>query len=1157
MASPLEPQSTQVTATPPEQAPAQPPPQALASAAGVAPQVPERLREQMVRLDSLLAGLVVALAFLLALFPIRNSDVYPQLAVGRLICQGEYHPGADPFTWGSQPSSWLNGWTGGQVVWVNHSWLFGLGAYGLYLLAPAGAGLVVTKAQLMAVLAGLLMAAGRRPGQRLWLPALCTVLALLALSPRLYFQPVVVSYLFLGLTFWMVDRPRRLAQTNRRIWWLLPLVFVLWVNFDQWFFIGLVLIGLYAVGLAWHKLTHPAAEKDNGAGRLGLVLVACLAASLVNPQFAHVFTLPAQLTRPGAAAMLAGDAGFRPLFLSPFKFDDLPALGLSVASLSYYVLLLVAVASFVLQGLRAAASWSWPRVFIFVAFALVSAYHARAIPFFAIVAGPIAALNFLDVVASSTSSVSLTRGFWPRWLVLGRALSILAVLALSVATVPGWLHAQRSLHRVGWTLEQDESMQQVAQQIAQWRQRGLLHGEVRWFNTQPEAADGFAWFCPGEKTLLDRRLGLYGQAAGDYVKVRRALVTPPQADDPSTAFDWRQLLRDRDVRFLVVTSAEPLQTPLLGVLLSNPREWALLYMDGRNSLFGWIDPKARRGADPYAGMRLNVDHLAFGPEAPQVPDQPPESRPIDRPWYEEIWEAPPRRPLDAFRAQAYLLYYRARINEGNQANMQALLKAQAAGLVGLAAQCLNPLMTYPALVSQKAWVAQMGGLQVERQLARMDAGPPAALYVALRAARRALVENPNDARLHLDLALVYETLAQQTTERIQTEASGEPMRQLLQIRQAQMMAHLARAVQLDPDLEEAHGQLTVAFNNMGYVDLVLKHFREQLRCVRQRGRRPGETLQQAEERMKENLKTEQLLASRLDERQKDYNLRAGKLHPLQQAQLALQRQGPADRKAKPGEEHRIYALAEQALAALEQARQEPGTDKPEERAAVERAANLRLLEMWFRLGQLDKVRENLTPEVQKTLGLHPEFGLPAAAVFELWLAAADGDYRRAEESLDDMLEALCGPSRTKVVSTELGKLVGQMLLQEAAQASGMTPWPGRMVELQLNGWVLQNQAVRLGQERQSREAELRTLRGWISLEAGHLDGARTQLQQTLALCFPPEQAAPWLLRLGAATPLEQVVVARVNQAQGRFFLHTYPGRPLALMGMRWLEENQK
>src|SRR5262249_14823481 len=51
---------------------------------------PERLAAEIARLDAVLAVVVLALAFLAASFAARNSDLWMNLAVGRLIATGQY-----------------------------------------------------------------------------------------------------------------------------------------------------------------------------------------------------------------------------------------------------------------------------------------------------------------------------------------------------------------------------------------------------------------------------------------------------------------------------------------------------------------------------------------------------------------------------------------------------------------------------------------------------------------------------------------------------------------------------------------------------------------------------------------------------------------------------------------------------------------------------------------------------------------------------------------------------------------------------------------------------------------------------------------------------------------------------------------------------------
>jgi len=197
-------------------------------------------------LDATLVVLVLVFAFLVASSAVTNSDFFRQLATGRLLAHGDYHFGVDPFTYTSE-----------GAYWVNHSWLFALMVYALYQIpALGGAAVVICKALMVTALAGILLRTGRRAGQSLWIPAACTALAILTISPRLYLQPFYLSFLFLGLTLWLLYRPERLrakaseqpGRSSLRAWWLLPPLFALWVNCDQWFFLGPSVVALYLAG---------------------------------------------------------------------------------------------------------------------------------------------------------------------------------------------------------------------------------------------------------------------------------------------------------------------------------------------------------------------------------------------------------------------------------------------------------------------------------------------------------------------------------------------------------------------------------------------------------------------------------------------------------------------------------------------------------------------------------------------------------------------------------------------------------------------------------------------------------------------------------------------------------------------------------------------
>src|SRR2546423_1759837 len=138
-------------------------------------------------LDALQVLLVLIFAVFSASFAIRNSDFFLHLATGRALSQGTYQFGVDPFSYTTQ-----------GIYWVNHSWLYDFAVYPLFNWV-GGAGLVVMKGILVALLA-IVMLQIRRKDQSIWIPALCTGLAILALSPRLFLNPALVSYLFLAIT---------------------------------------------------------------------------------------------------------------------------------------------------------------------------------------------------------------------------------------------------------------------------------------------------------------------------------------------------------------------------------------------------------------------------------------------------------------------------------------------------------------------------------------------------------------------------------------------------------------------------------------------------------------------------------------------------------------------------------------------------------------------------------------------------------------------------------------------------------------------------------------------------------------------------------------------------------------------------------------------
>lgn len=805
--------------------------------------------------NGLFAAEVLLFAFIAASFAVRNSDFWQHLAAGRLLANGDYVFGVDPFAY-----------TTGGTYWVNHSWLYDLGLYAAYQ-ALGGPALVVGKALLVALLAWFMLRV-RRAEMGLIVPTACALVALLAMSPRLLLQPSCLSFLFLGITLWILWRPHAAvaneATASHPGGWLkrygpMLVLFVLWVNVDKWFLLGPGLVALFWLG----ERLGPRASRVTP----GPLVAASLAACLVNPHFWRALALPDELAPSVWAGRLSEDPRFAVLFLSPWQLPEYlqPATGLNAAGLAYFLLVALGLVSFLLNARRIVV---W-RLVVWTAFALLGAWQARLIPFFAVIAAPLATLNFQDMAALRTERPGRTAGWSLRLASLTLAL---AGLALPVLAVPGWLQAAPYEHRrVAWKLDADPSLERVGQTLQGWRQEGLLADGERVFALHPDVAHYCAWAAPTEKGFLDHRFGLFGPAAAQYEAVCAAILSGPAAStEPSR---WRDALRAHGVSVVVLYDPN-VQRLLRAVqrLAQAPEDWQLLQVDGRAVIFGW------RGARPdgsFAALQLDAQRLAFAPaedewRLPRAPAQGPGRAPAPRGTYEQFVQAEPLPAWESYASSMYLRYFEARHPFERRQSM-ALYAAATAG----AAQATAP--AGPGTLLHRL-------VHVEPFLPGYSTRRPDFPLLTVRAARRALAVNPDDAGAWLRLGQAYLLLHRATPERSATGHSAL----LGLLRHIQAATALEYALRLDPDLEAAHEALSVLYAERKYLDATLEHRRHVLRLLR-RGAAPGEDREMLELRLEREEDAVSRLEQFVQERRNEYAVSSRALSgdPLGRAHAAL------------------------------------------------------------------------------------------------------------------------------------------------------------------------------------------------------------------------------------------------------------------------------
>jgi len=1004
-------------------------------------------------LDALLGGIVILLAFLLAAYPARNGDVWIHLAAGKLLTQGKYHLGADPFAH-----------TTAGVAWVNHAWLYDLVTYGVYQVAD-GVGLALFKALLIALLGGVLLRVSAA-GRGLWVPALCSALALLAVGLRVPLQPMCVSFVALALTLGFLERGgRRYGQADlsafAAYWPLFPL-FALWANLDAWFLLGPLAVALYGLGSLLRG-------DRRSASALGLVLLAGLAACLVNPHHVRVFAWPNDLGLSPAAAALAADPLGRELVVSPLGAEFLQAgLALSPGGLAYLALALVGLISFAVN--RGGRPWS--RLLLWVALLALSLYQWRAIPFFAVVAGPIAALNFQEAALrrEAAGHAAVLRSV----VSLEVFTALIGVLVLGVAW-PGWLQPEPYEPR-RLAVEPEPSLQRAAAQVAAWRRNGLLGADALGLNFSLDGAHHFAFFCPEERGFLDSRLPLFPRdVAEDYAVLRQALLglaeVPPE--------DWRGVLRRRHINHIIVYENETGRLhPALSLLYRHPEEWPLLYEDGRTVIFGWRDPERPQSSDAFAGLRLDLDWAAFHPaDDKKAPKSWPGRPPRPPAWFDPFVKSRPARSLNRDEAAVYLLQFDTLALGAGFRHGQAFDGACAGGLVGAASLGTTgaaldlPLRLrlagmFPTLPGpgQKGGPAPMDALAQHllenSALAREDA-PTGLLLLAVRAARRALHETPDDPTCYVILGEAYLRLTAHTSERAWTKA----MPLLRRLRQVQASAAFNQALLIKPDHLLAHARLASLYGEMGYADLRLKHLKEVPKLSRAEGPHRGESAAQFEARLapvEEEVKRLEEAVRRLTD---VYEANAMYLKVIDRANAALEK-----------------GLAGKALDVL------LGADF----AAFDAPGMRRELELLLATGRVREVREWMDPEQKAVLGT------TNFAFLQAQMKAATGDYDAADADLVEVADAskemARGPfsgltARTGIAvgTTALvldGPLATRSLVEGLALAA---QWRRTLIfSYSLAGILMQ-------------QGDVTVLRSLLALEAGETARAEALLREALAL----------------------------------------------------------
>jgi hypothetical protein len=229
-------------------------------------------------------GAAAIVLLVLVVEPFRNTDVWWNLALGRLITTSGI-PAHEPFSFLPAAHAWI-----GQQ-WLYQVTLAGLVGAGGAGLASLVMGLVAVAAVVFAALA--VPRSARVSGPWLFLAMLVTGAVLTAVAGV---SSNEITILGVAIVLFVVSRWRegRVAAL-----WGLPPLFLMWANMDGGFAAGLLIL------MAALLLLRPAGAA--GRRQLGLAIAVSAIAVLANPLGPGIYaSIIAGVISPGAAQHLAG-----------------------------------------------------------------------------------------------------------------------------------------------------------------------------------------------------------------------------------------------------------------------------------------------------------------------------------------------------------------------------------------------------------------------------------------------------------------------------------------------------------------------------------------------------------------------------------------------------------------------------------------------------------------------------------------------------------------------------------------------------------------------------------------------------------------------------------------------------------------------------------
>jgi hypothetical protein len=640
------------------------------------PWTPERVSEWNRYYDLYVAAAALLLVFLGATHKIYSSSLWTHLSAGQVAVKQMWPVVRDPFTFTVKGQPWVDiPWSFGVINALIHDLASGFTTDADRGEQIAAGTLILINATIRALTA-LILFRIRRPGPGLWWAAICAALALggmvvpaptgrgLPFSATLggiagvaEVDPEVWGLLLLALEIAALHSAFDLGR--RRALYALPVLFLVWANVHDSFFLGLIILAATVVGaVISHRRARPStkvapskaptskklpsdsptphpvdadAPAPIPAGAALATLAACAAVALVNPSFHRIYLAVIGTfldLLPGRTAEMTLD---QISFFGTRSREVLDRGGTNASRLyiAYYLLTVGTVlASFVVNRRR----FRLGRFLGVVAAALLWAILAHLSGLFAVVGAAALALNGQEWYQDRYGVEGRLGRGWATWSIGGRLVTLGAIFALVVlkglmgyGTVGADIPVGLGVNPDEFAFEAADYLHRDAKIQGNILNLTLSHGDAINWRTWPRSGRGP--FIDSRKHLFPREL------RQELREFRRAFRPDDKGNlDPAKQAAAYQALDRRQITAVMISIRD--DRAVYDTLARDP-DWIEFYDDGKVVMFGRAD-KPTADLAYFKDHRLDADELAFQRPKP-IPSVPSPPTPVS--WIDNFFRS--------------------------------------------------------------------------------------------------------------------------------------------------------------------------------------------------------------------------------------------------------------------------------------------------------------------------------------------------------------------------------------------------------------------------------------------------------------------------------------------------------------------------------------